>query len=313
MPGQIKKILQELSRAGLLMMSQQKLSRFMGEESNAMQASSRVPRVNGSVAIIPVHGITTYYDTFFGVNTNRIVSAIGAAVSEKRIKGIVLDIDSPGGLAAGNQEASDAIFAMRGRKPIVALADPTMASAAYYVGSAADKIYASPSGDIGSLGTYAMHVDDSELLKSMGIEVEYIYAGRNKVEGAHGPLPEDARAYIQSQIDEMNNEFMASVARNRGVSKSVVGGESWGEGRTLLANQAKAVGMIDGVMSLPELLTKMGGSASLTGSRSEDSVLTERLQLAWKNTDPLPVSDESQRQRDRDRAWALRWKLKESV
>lgn len=304
-------LMQELSGCGPLMMALHCIDRFFGADVERLQ-KGRVPRVNGSVAVIPVQGPITYFDSWYGVNIRRVADAVRAAKSEKRIKGVVLHVDSPGGFAYGTQEAANELFAMRDSKPMVSIADPMMASAALYFGAAADKVYATPSGDVGSIGTMQMHMDLSEMLANDGVKVEFIHAGRNKVEGnKYQPLSADARAYYQSEVDEINSHFVGDLAKFRGVSKSVSGGETWGEGRTLTATRAASVGMIDGVLTLSELLTKMGADPSNARTRSNDAALTETLQAAWNDGAIVQASDAQQQ--DADSVAAYQWRKKSKL
>lgn len=87
-------------------------------------------------------------------------------------------MDSPGGGVGGVPEAFAALAAVRGRKPTVALSNPLMASAAYWLASAADQIVASPSALTGSVGVYHLHEDYSRAADAVGVTVSYIHAGK---------------------------------------------------------------------------------------------------------------------------------------
>ncbi|MHC2066553.1 S49 family peptidase [Bremerella sp. T1] len=243
------------------------------------------PKARGGVAIIPIHGTTVYFDSHFGVNTVRIGDAIEAAANTKGISRIILDIDSPGGTAAGNIELADRILVASMKTPVVAIANPLAASAAYYFGSAANRFYVTPSGDGGSIGTYTMHVDESEMLKKMGIKIKIIKAGKFKAEGnSFQPLTPESEKYIQSQINELNSDFVRTVARNRGVSVSYVE-ENFGQGRTMVARQAVAAGLFDGIRTLPNLIAQSSNEKGQRSVRSmtNDARFTEKLQEAWHN------------------------------
>ncbi|GAA4442961.1 S49 family peptidase [Bremerella cremea] len=304
--------LTQLAQSGPLLVSEQHLGRFLADASRRETATPKIPRVNGAVAVIPVEGMILYFDSWMGVNTNRLGNVIEAAIDNPRIKGVVLDVDSPGGTSYGTQELSDRIFAARNaKKPIVAISNPLMASAAMWIGSAASQVYATPSGDVGSLGTYQIHVDYSEMMKQAGIKVTFIHAGKNKVEWSpYHKLQQETIEHAQQEVDEVNDAFMSAVARNRGVKKSVVTGETWGQGRTLIASKAAQVGMIDGVISLNNLLIKMGADAPGTRDRHADADLSAYLQTIWDEEATVELVEcQDQHQADADRARAALWRL----
>lgn len=256
------------------------LGRFTkGPEEAAIKATPRIPRVKGSVAIIPVTGVITHrgYEDWYSSHrgTRSIGRAIDAAVSDDSIGGIVLDVDSPGGTIHGTAELSDKIYAARERKPIVAVANCLMASAAYWIGSSASQVVGSPTSDIGSVGVWTMHVDATEFWKQMGLDVTLISAGKYKVEGnEYEPLSEEAREAFQRSVDASYDMFVSALARNRGVAKSKVISD-FGEGRVLSASDAKEAGMIDRIATLDEVVASMMGSSptASTGQRSEHLLL----------------------------------------
>ena len=98
-------------------------------------------------------------------------------MADPAVKAIVLSIDSPGGTVDGTDNLANAIFAARGKKPIVALGDGTLASAAYWIASGADQIFASDnSAKIGSIGVVATHEDYSRAEENAGVKVTEITA-----------------------------------------------------------------------------------------------------------------------------------------
>jgi signal peptide peptidase SppA len=158
----------------------------------------------GAVSVIPIYGtisqrMNMMSDMSGGASTEQIGAAFDAAMNNPQVSAIVLDIDSPGGSVSGVPELAAKIKAARGQKPIIAVANTLMASAAYWIGSAADEIVASPSADVGSIGVYQAHVDASEALADEGLKYTLISAGKFKVEGnPYEPLSDDARANLQA-------------------------------------------------------------------------------------------------------------------
>ena len=200
------------------------------------------------IAIIPVHGtLLKRFGGSWGYATgyDYIRGAFDAALADSQVQGIVFDVDSYGGEVHGCFELSDHITANRGKKPIMALVNASAYSAGYALASAADKITLTPSGGAGSIGVVTMHVDYSKMLAENGIKVEFIYAGKHKVDGSpYRPLTKDARDSIQARIDGTYEKFVSLVSRNRGMDAAKVRGT---EAACISAEEAKQNGLIDAV------------------------------------------------------------------
>jgi len=182
----------------------------------------------GEVAIIPIEGtiVKKAYglDAMSGVRTTLDVQKdIQDALENSAISAIVLRIDSPGGTVDGTKELADFISLAKQDKPIVAYADGTMASAAYWIGSAASKVVAFDTAKVGSIGVVVSHVDISEAEKKAGIKTSYIYQGQYKVVGNQTtPLDSDSKAHIQSHVDTYYSMFVDAVASQRGINREEV-------------------------------------------------------------------------------------------
>lgn len=178
---------------------------------------------------------------------------LDAAQSRKDVKRIVLLIDSPGGRARGNDEVAASMFALRGSKPMTAYTDGQMCSAAYYIGSSADKIVASPSGVVGSVGSIMVVGEASKLHEKIGLKYTVLSFGEAKADGNQfEALTEKARARLQEYVDDTGRQFVAAVARNRGITEQSVR-QTYGDGQAFLAQRALERGLIDAVMTLSEL------------------------------------------------------------
>jgi signal peptide peptidase SppA len=173
------------------------------------------------------------------------------------VSAIIIDVDSPGGQASGIAELSRQIYEARGKKPIVAVANHFMASAAYWIASAADEIVVTPSGEVGSIGVFTVHEDIHEALAQEGVKVSIIKEGRYKAEGnPYEPLTAEARDAIQARVREVYDAFVDAVARNRGVDAAAVR-NGFGEGRMVSAYQAVTLGMADQVGTLDETIARL--------------------------------------------------------
>ncbi len=214
----------------------------------------------GVVAIIPVYGVLTHRAHAKAVSTQmtsteELSACIRAAVASPDVSSIILDIDSPGGSVFGVQEVSDLIFASRGSKPIIAVANAQAASGAYWIAAQADELVITPSGAVGSIGAFMTHQDNSEKYAKDGVKKTYVTAGKYKVEGNDtGPLEGEALANAQNMVDSFYTTFVKAVAKGRGVSVDQVRGESFGQGRMILARDAVAAGMANRVATLDQVI-----------------------------------------------------------
>lgn len=215
----------------------------------------------GPVAVLPMYGLITQRATLLsefsgGASIDSLRVAFRDAMADPDVQAIVFDIDSPGGSVDGVPEFAEELRKARGSKPIVGVANTLVASAAYWLAAQLDELVATPSAEVGSIGVYAMHQDVSRAYDAAGVTPTLISAGKFKVEGNEfEPLSDEARGQIQSQVDAFHRMFVSDVAKGRGVTTSVVG-ESYGQGRTMLASEAKAAGMVDRIATLEETVQR---------------------------------------------------------
>jgi len=214
----------------------------------------------GQVAILPITGTLSHRMDLMsaasgGASYQGLTEVFRSLVNDPDIDAIVLDVDSPGGSVSGVDELADEIYQARGTKPITAVANALMASAAYWVASAADEIVASPSAMLGSIGVMAAHEDRSAMLEKLGVDMTIVSAGKYKAENnPFEPMSEEGRAEIQKRVDESYGRFVDAVALHRGVRAETVR-NGFGEGRVVGAEEAVALGMADRVGTLDEIIT----------------------------------------------------------
>ena len=239
------------------------------EQIRALVAAQRQPVVGQrGIMVLPLFGLIEHRASslvveFSGAtSTERFAGRFRQALSDPNVTGIVIDIDSPGGVVNGVDELSAEIHAARGIKPIVAVANSLMASAAFWIGSAAGEVVAIPSGEVGSIGVLMVHTESSKRDEQLGVKHTIISAGKHKTEvNPFEPLSDEAREHIQERIDDFFGMFTRRVARNRGKSvKDVVNG--FGQGRLVGAKEALAEGMIDRIQTIEQVFRSMGGRAT---------------------------------------------------
>jgi signal peptide peptidase SppA len=246
----------------------------------------RLGKVNGAVALVFVYGAIGQHpngDYWAWTFSERVVDQISEAVSMPNVGAVVLVFDSPGGIVYGIPEAAQSIRELAQVKPIYGWVKAEAASAAYWLASSTTKLFAQPSAEVGSIGVWMMHIDASKAFEEYGWKVTLISAGKFKVEGnPFEPLSDEARGHFQSGVDRYYDDFLEGVAIGRGVSKGTVKND-FGEGRMFGAEQAKAVGMIDGIATLDELLAGIMKPSEASGSkRSRASAIA--IAEAWSPT-----------------------------
>lgn len=281
----------------------QALPKFMA--NGERRQTPRIPKVSGSVAVIPLQGVITKRGGWFSDGLDRVMRSIETAMSSKAIGGIVLDVDSPGGSSYGLMEFADKLYELRSDpKPLLAVANPMAASAAYWAGTSADQSIVSPSGDVGSVGVWSLHLDYSKAMDDIGVNPTFVFAGKYKVEGnPFEPLSDEARAEIQRSVDETYDQFLSALARNRGVTKSKVQSD-FGEGRVLSAKRAKDAGMVDRVASLDDVVNAMAGDSETNGRRADSDFAERQIIAAWNDEaikDAGTFVETRRRRRERER------------
>lgn len=223
-----------------------------------------MPKPGAGIAVLPLYGVLAQRANMIddvsgsgGTSTQMFTAAFRDALVDDSVGGIIIDIDSPGGSVFGTGELSAEIFAARGTKPVFGYVNSLCASAAYWIGSQCDQLFATAGGQVGSIGVYMQHTDMSKALDQDGIAVEYIYAGEYKVEGNSAqPLSSDGRDFMQSQVDAYYSMFTSAVAKGRGVPIARVC-NGMGQGRCLMAGDALKAGMIDGITTFDGVVSGM--------------------------------------------------------
>lgn len=236
-------------------------------EFAAQAAAATAPnRVAGTIAVLPLLGTISQRAGMMtnfsgGTSTEIFAKAFRSALADESVRAIVLDVDSPGGTVYGVDELAGEIFRARGKKPIVAAVNSLAASAAYWIASAADEIAVTPGGEVGSIGVYAMHVDESQLDEKVGLKITLISAGKFKTEGnPFEPLSGDARGAIQKRVDEYYDMFAGAVVRNRSTTAAAAR-KGFGEGRVVGAKEAVELGMADRIATLDQILARLAGGS----------------------------------------------------
>ncbi len=201
------------------------------------------------IAIIRILGPmmrgASLFDMLIGgvCDLDQIAKDVLSADQNDSVKGIFYHVDSPGGGVPGTKEFSDLVSSIS--KPSITFTDGVLTSGAYWAISGTDRIVATETSKIGSIGIIGMHLETSKMDEEIGIKRTYIYNGKFKAIANNAePLSEEAEAYLQGTVDSTYDIFVNDVATNRGKKPDKIRGQ---ESRIYLAKEAKTQGLIDGV------------------------------------------------------------------
>ena len=231
------------------------------------------------IAIIHVDGALSYRSDFmsywFGEDTyNSIEAAFDKCMADDDVKGILFDINSPGGEVGGCADLADKIFNARGTKPygIVARTGGMMCSAAYWLGSSCEKVYTASNGTLGSIGVLCAFTKFDESLMKTTVVVSDLSPDK-------APDPDDAKGLklIKKELNDLAEVFIAAVARNRGTTAEDVR-DNYGKGGVFIGDKAVAANLADGVLSIDDVCEEMkkdgfnsnGGAAMATNIKTSE-------------------------------------------
>lgn len=223
-------------------------------------------------------------------DTGELINAVVEAAARPDIEAIFLDIDSPGGSVNGTPELAQAVAEASKAKYVYAFSAGQMCSAAYWVASQADAIYATPSARIGSIGVILPVVDSSAAFDQAGLKVEVFAAGKFKSAGTPGTsLTDDQRAWLQSEVEETAADFHAAVlARGRKIPDEAM------EGQTFSGRKAMRFNLAGQVASRAEALSRLRklhvrsvdtGSRAMTAPSIENELAQAREQITRLESD----------------------------
>ena len=239
----------------------------------------RVVTTNKGVAVIPIIGSMSHRSTgieaMSGMTSySTLQKQFEVAFNDPNVGSILMDIDSPGGSVAGAFDFRDYLMSKKGTKPVYALARDAMCSAAYLIGSTADKVYTTQTARVGSIGVVAMHTDASGKMEKDGIKPTFISAGKFKTAGnPYEKLEGEKLKYLQDSVDESYEMFIDAVAEARGIDKKVIRDT---EARVYGGKKAVEIGLADGIRTYESVLAEMSAPNFTTqGTKMENENLIQ--------------------------------------
>ena len=199
------------------------------------------------LAVIPIHGPITQGTGPLGggMSTDeRVTRMLRLARKDRRVRGVILHVDTPGGSALASDRMHHEIEQLGREKPVVACMANVAASGGYYVAAPANRIVAQPTTVTGSIGVVAARVSLEPLLAKLGIKTGVVARGaRSSLLTAAGPLDEDDRRAVQRELDATYAAFVNVVAKGRKRSAEEI--EPLARGRVYTGKDALDLGLVD--------------------------------------------------------------------
>ncbi|MCB5160333.1 signal peptide peptidase SppA [Marinomonas algarum] len=225
------------------------------------------------VAMIPMRGVI---GSGADIDSSVYVDLLNRAYQNTRLKGVVIEMNSPGGSPVHSGIIYDAIRSKQvlyPSIPVYVVVEDMAASGGYYIASAANTIYADKASLVGSIGVISSGFDASGLLEKVGVERRTFTAGRNKAFlDPFAPMTEEAKRKWQAVLDETHQQFIQAVKAGRGERLTVT--DDVFSGMVFTGSQAENIGLIDGLSSVNAVLANEFPSAN--------PVFYKPSQNAWK-------------------------------
>ena len=195
-----------------------------------------------------------------------IVNQVKKFRQDKRIRGIILRIDSPGGAVGPSQEIYDEVLKTReSGKTIYASMGALAASGGYYIASAAEKIFANPGTLTGSIGVIMAFSNAKGLMEKIGLQPEIVKAGEYKDIGSPArAMTQKERNLLQSVVTDVHQQFIEAVASGRDISVAEV--TKIADGRILTGRQAYSLNLVDQMGGLQVSIDQLAHKVGIIGS-----------------------------------------------
>jgi signal peptide peptidase SppA len=266
----------------------------LAPRSDAVTRGRGYAVTESGIAVVPVLGPLVargdWLTELFGASVyGQVGEAVAAALADPAVRGVVMEIDSPGGEVAGMFDLVDRLTSLRASagKTLWAVASESATSAAYAIASTAERIYVTRTGEVGSIGVVAAHVDQSSADAKAGLAWTFIHAGARTLDGnPHEPLSDPARTAIQADVDALYDQLVSLIARNRSLARETVRAT---EAAIYRGRAGIAMGLADRIGTLETALADM--TTSLAAPASRRGATTQTLARRLTMTHPVEPDD----------------------
>jgi capsid assembly protease len=216
-------------------------------------------RTQSSIAVIPVFGTlvrrTNGLEAASGLTSySELAARLQAASVDTAVRGVLLEIDSPGGEAGGVFELAEHVRTLAQHKPVWAVAVDSALSAAYAIAAAANRVVVTRTAGVGSIGVIAMHIDQSTRDAQQGYRYTPVLAGAYKADlSPHAALAPEALTRLQREVDRLYDLFVDHVALMRGLDADAIRATEAG---LYFADDAVRTGLADAVGGFDDTLAE---------------------------------------------------------
>lgn len=168
-------------------------------------------------AVIDVQGVIAEGEP---ASADTVIEGLRDAIKDKNTKGIILNINSPGGSPVQSAYIFDEIRRLKKQHPdmpIYSVVGDICASGGYYIASASDKIYVNQASIIGSIGVIMNGFGFSNVLEKLGVERRLLTAGEHKAMlDPFSPVNQQESTHMQSLLNQVHQQFISAVREGRG-------------------------------------------------------------------------------------------------
>lgn len=237
-------------------------------------ASSITQATSPSAVVIDIDSVIDYDGS--ACSPDGLSSRLRAAQADEQVKGVILRVNSGGGTATAGEEMARMVAEFP--KPIVVVSAATNASAAYEISSQADRIFCAKTTSIGAIGVVLQVTDLSGLYEKLGIDVETIVSADSKDAGyGNRPLTDEEREWYQAMVDEIDADFVQTVASGRGMTiaevKELANGLPYTGSQAVENGLADEIGYFEDALAyLSDLVGESDGLSTLSYEPSSSSL-----------------------------------------
>ncbi len=206
------------------------------------------------------------------VSSQDVVEQLEQYRDDSSVKAVVLRVDSPGGAVAPSQEIYEEVKKTAKKKPVVVSMGSVAASGGYYISAAATKILANPGTITGSIGVIMEIPNFKGLMDKIGVKTEVIKSGKHKdLASSFRGIGKEERRILQNVLDNVHEQFIKAVSEGRKMELQKV--RELADGRIFTGQQAKELGLVDGIGNLKDAINL---AARLAGVKGKPHVVTKK-------------------------------------
>lgn len=209
-------------------------------------------------------------------SADKIVTGLREAFKDKKTKGVILRMNTPGGSPVQSRYVKREITRLKKKYPdipVYAVVVDMCASGGYYIATAADKIYADEGSIVGSIGVLMNGFGFVEGMEDLGVERRLMTAGEHKgIMDPFSPVDEKEKAHLQGLLDQLHVQFIDTVKEGRGERLKLDAYPEIFSGLFWSGEEAKEMGLIDDFGSSSYVAREIIGVEDMVDFTPEEDV-----------------------------------------